>query len=193
MGCCDCFRIFIGLLIIICVLGGWFGSAVFCGLWWDYVRIDFPAFGGHYLFFSILVLLNWFLPAVFLVLTILSLVFDCCKSGNIISSFLSGIGIIALVGGLVMNPFLVAKSMPYECKDLFNEPRDLMSNETKEQWDDWIAKKTKGMSDEDRTKFVNDLDDLRCDKAGKFHWYFFGAQLLSVLLTFILMPLYLCK
>ena len=62
-----------------------------------------------------------------------------------------------------------------------------------DQWNDWIAKKTEGMSETDRNKFIEDLDDLRCDKAGKFHWYFFGAQLLSVLLTFFLMPLYLCN
>ena len=193
MTCFGVIRIFIGIIIIITSIGGWIGSVIYCGMWWDYVRIDFPAYGGDYLVFSVLVFLNWFLPVVFTFLTIISLIFDSCKSGNIISSFLSGIGIIALVGGFVTNPFLIFKASPSQCTKMYNEPANITNPDIQTKWDNWKRNKIQGLSSDKQQEFLDNLNDMRCKDAHVLHWYFFGAQLISVGLTFFLIPLYLFK
>lgn len=195
MTCVSGIRIFIGVIIMLCVVVGWFGSLGFSIYWWDTLRIDFPEMGSKFDFFQFIVFLNWALPSVFLIFIIISIFSDCCKPGNLLSSFFSGIGIISLIGGLVFNPWLIYKAKPSKCHDLMKDYNfSKLSQEKQDELNKWIENKISGMSQEDQNKYIEKFyGSMRCEDFHKIHWYFFAALLTSVALTIVLIPFYTCK
>lgn len=191
MSCANVMIYIIGILTILSALIGWFGQAVWAGLWWDMVRIDFPEMGGEYLSFYVVLLLNWSFPALFVVSTFFSVVLDKFSSGNVVGAFFSALSFVSLFGGFVTVPIIINWSSKEKCTTMFNSPANQLSENTVKKFNEWMDYKTKGMTPEQVISYTDNFDSTRCENAQIIEWIFLGLQLASILLVLLLTPLYI--
>lgn len=182
----------LGILVTLAVITGWFGAAAFSAFWWDMVRIDFPEYGGKYLWFYIVTLLNWGLPALFIVSTLLSILLELFSPGNVFAAFFTLVSFVALFAGFVTCPLLIHWSSKYKCTSLFSTYRPPLSKEKSAEFARYIDRKTKGFTHEQKLNFVDNFDSIRCEKSQEILWFFLGLQLLSVVFVLVMAPLYTC-
>lgn len=189
-------RILLGTITTIGMLVSYFGVVVYGILWWDRIRIDFPYLGDEYLKFFIYLTLTWGIPALFIVLMFFSVLFDCCKQGNLVSSFASGIGLICLVGGLIgVTPFFLSRSTKARCDVMWNSTRKELPDKIQHKLTEYLDQHTKNMTPEQKEKFIQKFNtiDYRCHEPRKFFTYFPLMQIGVVVLEFFVMGFETCK
>jgi len=182
----------LAVLTMFCTLTGWIGCAVSSGYWWDSVRIDFPEYGGEYRKFSYLVLLNVALPAGFISLILLSLIFEKVFKLNLIPSLLSGFAYILMLSNVVANPLIIKWSTKDRCAWMYQQPKNNLSSNSIARFNQWIDDETKGFSDGQKNVFIKNLDEKRCYTDGQKFKKYYGVQILAVVLLFTMAPIYTC-
>ncbi|EAX98602.1 hypothetical protein TVAG_090910 [Trichomonas vaginalis G3] len=189
-------RYLLGSIITLSVLTGYIGAIGYGIYWWNRIYIDFPYFGGEYLKFFVYLTLTWGIPGLFILLLLISVIFDCCKEGNLISSFASGISIICLIAGLLgVTPFFVSRSTKHRSNMIWNSPRNQLPSNIQEKLNNWINKQTAGMSEADKQKFITKFDtvEYRINEPREIFLYFVYLQLGSAVLEIFLVIFETCK
>lgn len=186
MSCSQCTINVLAIIGIIFGVFGWFALLIHSFLWFLDIHMDFGEYAGDYKSILHLTTLNWFLPVVFLVATIISAIFEVFGEGNWLSSLFFILSFLALFSSMICHPTLIYFVNSKKCSDLVdNFPVDKMP----EDFTYFIRNKTSG-NGADFDSFLKSYNKNRICNAGFRHILLYGLENVALICVFIMIPIY---
>lgn len=177
---CNCFQAIFLLIIGLCAGAGIFGCIIESGIWWSRIRYDFWYWKNTseypYRVF-IAVTLAWTLPVVVALCALLEQIASC--TFKIFVNLFITAGFYATLGTGVAVGIAIFYTTPSKCKVIAEavKPAADLPDFVK-----WIESQTKGMSTEDKDKWLQNLNTIRCTEPNLYMEIFAGLAVLSIII-----------
>ena len=190
-GCCF-FLVYAAIFAVLTV--GSIGQAFAFFFWWQKIRFDFSCrMDENDIAFSlyIAVTLGWILGLIFWGFSVLALLMQYlttkfCQKPGLATEFVRNSSILASVGFVCSCIAVFVLTTDKKCNELYE--KGVPHGNSSAKYLKWLNKQTAGMTEKEKSDFIDKLNKEKCHDGATLTWIFFGIFLAGIIMLLISIP-----